>query len=187
MSKIKKAILIFTAIIILACVGLMVYKASHPVSLIAEPLLGPGIYHLKGIYPDKGLTTFYGNGLIWSPTGKYIAGFVNKYPYPDFCLGCGRPFAEIFIFDPAKGEKRTVLRSDDPDEFADPISWLPDGEHIAYMTGDYISYDREIWSTNLNSKNKSQFMQESGDPIWSPDGSKIILLEKRPILGDWDS
>ena len=189
MSRTKKAILIFTVIIILACVVLIVFKAINPIYLLPQPKLGTGIYRLVGAYTDKGLTTFYGNGLIWSPNGKYIAGIVQKYGYPDFCFLCGSPHAEIFIIDVAKMEKQIILESnsDHPVNFDPPISWFPDSEHLSFMRGQYIDNNRKIWLTDLAGKDIHKFMNEVGDPVWSPDGSKVALLEKRNDSGNWMS
>ena len=62
MSKTKKATLIFTAIIILACIGLMGYKAIDPVYTLPEPWLGKGISRLNGTNP--------GGRLVWSPIAR---------------------------------------------------------------------------------------------------------------------
>jgi Tol biopolymer transport system component len=154
------------------------------VYLFPESSLGSGIYRFRGVYSDRGLTTFYGNGLIWSPNGKYIAGLVRKYPYPDFCLGCGTPYAEIFLVDPVKIEKRTVLWSDNPNKFGDTISWFPDGEHIAYSeTG--LSSGWGTRSISVDGKEDVQFMADNGYPVWRPNHPEIAIIDVIGTIGDW--
>ena len=176
MLKSKKSILVFTAIIILACIGLMVYKAIDPVYLISEPWLGRGIYKIMGI--DSG------EGLIWSPNGKYLAGLIRELPMPDFCLGCGKPHSEIFIVDLDKKEKETVLWVKYPDKDISTISWFPDGEQIAY-TDESLGSKWGIRSISVDGTNDVQYMADNGYPLWNPNHPIIAMRGMIGVAGNW--
>ena len=182
MSKTKKATLIFTAIIILACIGLMGYKAIDPVYTLPEPWLGKGISRLNGTNP--------GGRLVWSPNGKYLAGVKSKFPLPDcpgpiiFCVFSKEPYSEIFIVDLSKMERKTVGRSKEFEKYSGPISWFPDGEHIAYI-GRGTGSEWGIRSIDLNGKNDVQFISESGYPLWHPSISLIALQSTVDAPNSW--
>src|SRR5512140_534244 len=117
----KRALLVFVVLVIAALVWIVVYSRTGP-HLVAQPMLGKGVYRLYGLNLISG-------GLLWSPDGKWLAGHITEMPMPDMCFGCN-PHSEIFIVDTTTWTRRTVLWSRVPG--VGSLSWFPDSQHLAY-------------------------------------------------------
>ncbi len=108
-----------------------------------------------------------GRAPIWGPGG------VLAYN------GCGTNGCGILITTPGVGGETQLTAG-----FNDlPISWSPDGQHIAYMSdsdGDWDVYTVDMGGNVAVLTNNSV---NDGLPAWSPDGGTIAFMTDRD--GNW--
>jgi Tol biopolymer transport system component len=107
--------------------------------------------------------------LEWSPDGRYlaIASGVSEQ-----VTGGRLQDGRIYLYAPSSG----ALRSLDPTLGATELTWSPDGERIAYSTGD-SSHELRI----IDVETERQRVVVDGfeafhgiGPVWSPNGEKIV-------------
>jgi Tol biopolymer transport system component len=87
--------------------------------------------------------------------------------------------------DPQKGTKVGVV--DHATNVGISASLSPDGKRIAYLvlptTGGDSSLDAEAWLLEMDSGKTRQLasnLDGAGEPVWSPDGSSIVVLRNGP-------
>ena len=136
---------------------------------------------------DAGWSNLFSDvGPEWSPDGSKIA-FVKPTYYKE-----GNNWGVIWVMN-ADGSNKIKL-TDDTEKLDSP-AWSPDGSKIAFRSGP-ISYgpgpwDKgDIWVMNADGSNKINLTNKPGcygEPVWSPDGSKIVfkLETSRPSLDIW--
>jgi tetratricopeptide (TPR) repeat protein len=108
-----------------------------------------------------------GRAPIWGPGG------VLAYN------GCGAEGCGIFIMTPSVGVGTQLTTG-----FNDlPISWSPDGGHIAYMSDS--DGDWEVYTVNMGGNIAVLTNNDANDgvPAWSPDGGMIAFMTDRD--GEW--
>ena len=157
-----------------------------------------GIYHLEGLNA--------GEGLIWSPDGKYLAGLILPIlPMPDGCsplpILCilfppsnDPPFSEIFLVRTDTWQRQTIIKIEYSQKRISSISWFPDSRHIIYDTTSYPNTGgviSQLRSIGIDGRNDVLFMNDDKNHvwnlIWSPDGSKIASVGAIQESANWQS
>jgi len=71
----------------------------------------------------------------------------------------------------------------DPGEpWARPFGWSPDGRHISADVGVPGSGESDVWVLAVDgstAKRLTDFPGREGNPVWSPDGSRIAFMAER--------
>ncbi len=96
----------------------------------------------------------------------------------------GSSFDQIFLMD-SDGSNVEQLTFDETDK-SYPM-WSPDGTRLLYVAdggfGPYNNrYNLDIWVMNADGSdpvNLTQYQGNDDDPIWSPDGSRILFVTER--------
>lgn len=146
-SQIKSALLLsLFGLLLTACGGQ--YEKMDGISYLA-PLGNPPIDYI-----------------IWSPNNPdeilITASVLNE------------GHTEIYILNISTKEKDVLVKSDNGGVWAK--SWLPDSEHIIVAVSPQNPGFKKggYWVIGVND-NSRQFLSESGEPIWSPDGKTKII------------
>lgn len=82
---------------------------------------------------------------------------------------------EVYLVDLPNGAPRKLLDIDETQ--AQPV-WSPDGEWLAFVT--WEAEGGKVYKVRPNGRNLTQINQEDGvfqNPVWSNDGSKIVLIK----------
>ena len=109
--------------------------------------------------------TTYGRGLVWSPDSTRLA-FIG-----------GSRNTGIFVVN-ADGTGLTKLTNDD--NWYDYLVWSPDGKQIAFVTF-REGRPKDITLVNLDDSS-SRILAVGKDPRWSPDGTRILFINKSDIF-----
>ena len=66
-------------------------------------------------------------------------------------------------------------------------TWSPDGQNIAFVSGDIFSVDVQICVANANGPARWSRcltrLRDNSDPVWSPDGQRIAFWSSRDRNG----
>jgi len=120
-----------------------------------------------------------GDRMSWSPDGRSIAfaGVPHGSPIPSIGTGSDAsadfPPSDIFTIN-ADGTKEPDLTNTAGDEFG-PV-WSPDGTHLAYTTGEdggHLAIVRMDGAVAVG----SPILGPLNTFGWSPDGTKVLLVE----------
>ncbi len=85
---------------------------------------------------------------------------------------------EVYLMDLPSGTPRKVV--DLSETQAQPV-WSPDGQWLAFVT--WESDGGKVYKVRPNGRNLTQLNNEGGvfqSPVWSNDGSKIVLIKGQP-------
>jgi Tol biopolymer transport system component len=111
----------------------------------------------------------------WSPDGTHIAF-------------SGRVGEEWFVYTMAADGSELVRPAPDlPMVEQNQPAWSPDGSRIAFLTGSVQDSDFELWTMAPDGSGRRFLVQGCcqaagiifgvGGPVWSPDGTQILILE----------
>ena len=124
----------------------------------------------------------------WSPDSKRIVFFSNR----DGHVMGGIPTFEIYVLDADGGNQQRLTNH--PNDDRSP-SWSPDGKRIAFVSnrdghviGGIPTF--EIYVMDADGKNQQRLTENRhGDwnPLWSPDGKRIVFSSRRDghFIGDF--
>ncbi len=126
---------------------------------------GSGVTRLTFTSAREGAAT-------WSPDGKKIAFDSERDGN-----------TEIYIMD-ADGSKQSRLTFN-PTSDVGPVSFSPDGKRIAFArnaAGGLAVFNYDIYTMNADGSDVKQLTTDPGydaEPMWSPDGSRILFITDR--------
>jgi len=130
--------------------------------------------------------TRYDTGYYWVKWNDDTLTRFDHEPQPgrqDVAIMGGEKHADIWVMD-VSGENKTKISSDtDTTWFYPSLEWSPDGKRILFQTST-LSCDNpienvDIWVMDADGSNKKRQTNHSGydmNPIWSPDGNKIVYM-----------
>lgn len=122
---------------------------------------------------------------VWSPGGDTVL-FARSFGPPPF------RGANLWLMD-VDGSNARPLTPQQEDVFDAPGSFSPDGTTIAFtrVTGPYqVSQDGyvlsepEIYTVGLDGSHLVKLAEESGDPVYSPDGETVVFVSARDRNGE---
>ena len=135
------------------------------------------VMNADGSKPRQLTTAGHNNVPVWSPDGQKIA----------FWSGDETGFGQVWVMDADGGNRKQLT-------FAKIISYTPKGssanapswlysQKIAYWSGIEHQYG-QVWVMNADGSNQQQLTTEpapisSDNPVWSPDGTKILFDTNR--------
>lgn len=125
--------------------------------------MGPQLSFDYPISDDDEFTVVQIRDLAPSPDGKSLAFTALN---------------EVYIIDLPNGQPRKVV--DIEETQAQPV-WSPDGEWLAFVT--WEASGGKLYKIRPNGRNLTQLNQADGvfqSPVWSNDGSKIVLIKGQP-------
>ena len=136
-----------------------------------------GIYLIRTDGTERKFIIYAGGNPSWSPNGKWLA--IDQ-------LGDGH----IYKLSVETGEHFRLTNGIKGNFFP---QWCPDSNRIVFSSDDFVPFDqRGIYIVNSDGSNKrllySSVTKPTGsDPIWTPDGKKIIFCgqgenEKYPLM-----
>ena len=146
--------------------------ASVPFTVQVEQALGADLYapYRLGVGPVKARLV---RGVAPSPDGGQLAFSA---------------LATIYVRDEASGEQRALTP---PETSAFHPAWSPDGRWLAWVT--WSSAGGHIWRARANGRGQPQRLSEHAafysDPVWSPDGERIVALRAAShdrLHREWD-
>jgi Tol biopolymer transport system component/serine/threonine protein kinase len=159
-------------------------NAAVLLTLIASFAAGSWIYlHRTSKVPGSASPT-YGNGRLTlllssagmasdpalSPDGKMIAYVAKEQGHVD-----------LFVSRVAGGD-RIRLTNDEARELSPHFS--PDGERVVFTRIGSEAKSPDIWVVPVLGGQAARLVTDAFDAIWSPDGSRIALISRRPGQGD---
>jgi hypothetical protein len=127
-------------------------------------------------------------GMSWSPDSLAIAfqGFADASPLPspppDVEADTGPLPQDVFVIRVDGSGERNVTNTPG---FERQPRWSPDGSAIAYQAFQETEYHVAVSRMNgLNAVESPVVGPPAGQIIWSPDGSKLLLVRSEPIPGE---
>jgi Tol biopolymer transport system component len=145
---------------------LAIYDLDHPEAIprtisVAEQL-PPGVHF---------------DAMIWSPDGRQILFETTNCEYP--CTAPGSAL-QLHTIDLATGAVQVVSQSLPPGLV---VSWAPDGKTLGFRDGLIVDLHgttvRDLLPAVSNAASAAPMTCWSG-PIWSPDGSRIAIIDPLP-------
>jgi dipeptidyl aminopeptidase/acylaminoacyl peptidase len=96
----------------------------------------------------------------------------------------GDEFHQLYFVDPEQGWPEQITDAPRVQHFVGPDAFSPDGTKLAYAANARIETDNETWIRNLDSGEARNVFGEGKNTYpaaWSPDGTKILVLDFRAI------
>jgi len=106
----------------------------------------------------------------WSPDGTTLAFYSTESGFQD-----------IWVV-PADGSappRQLTREAAEADDSRFTPSWSPDGARIAYVSNRADWWHDDVWTVDVSSgemRRLSSRLMASSSPIWSPDGSSLVLM-----------
>ena len=146
---------------------------SRRVAYTATPSAAPfSLSHLYVAEADGSNTSQIGGAALaafepaWSPKGTQIA-FMSLKPTPG-----------LWLIDPDGSDAHPLTRSHGSGWAFWNAQWSPDGSQLAFLGGDDGAHD--VWIIDADGSRERNLSNTPGDdwwPSWSPDGSRIAVVE----------
>jgi Tol biopolymer transport system component len=136
------------------------------------------VYHIKVVDPSDGSIRevatlgFGGSDAGWSPDGRFITLMNRDEANPRI----------LTVLDWQTGTRQQLSEQLPLNECTRPIWWSPDGRYLAWISGDNVQNDLNIWDS-LTDTIELQFDRTdafSGTIQWSPDSRYLTY----PVLTD---
>lgn len=101
-------------------------------------------------------------------------------------VSTARPYSQLAIIQNDSTRKRTVIAEGN---FNTPISWSPDGNHIAFSSntrGQYGSLLNDIYVIDVNTKKRTRLThsRRAVNPVYSTDGSALYYIVNESGTGN---
>jgi Tol biopolymer transport system component len=125
-----------------------------------------------------------GNGkLLWSPTKSIIAGSISLLPScPDWWCAFSSRQSEVFIVDLETTEKKTIFTTEKSG--ASVIGWSSDGQKVLFNP-EWGDLKTGVWAVSIDGQTPPEFVNEYSFSSWSPDGSRIAIVDSIGESGAW--
>ena len=140
------------------------WNAKNNLEIVTSRLDGSREHRLT---KNKAMDTYP----VWSPDGRSIAFLSDR---------SGARF-HIYVMDHNGDQQRAVVSSLQVAEA--PLVWSPDGSMIAFRTvedgqiGDEIRYWSDVYTVRVDGSNLTRIGSTISDPVWSPDGRRVALID----------
>ncbi len=156
-SNNKRLLNLFICILLTTLVCAILLAACNP---------NPRYENLEGITFIAPLGSPPINYIEWSP--------ISREEILITASGLSPGPTEIYILNISSMEKNVLIKAERDGVWAD--TWLPDSKSVVVVVNaDNRDFDKAgYWVISTNGVSR-EFLRESGDPVWSPDGKTIAL------------